>query len=87
MAFLGYIIALAGVFLIVVGAYGAARGVIAERGAGMADAESTLATVLKEIPALLDALGRAPKWLSAVVVGIVLVWTGVRLSANAWPFA
>ncbi len=87
MVFLGYVIALVGVFLIVVGAYGAGRGVIADRGAGMAEAESTMATVLKELPALLDALGRAPKWLSALIAGVALVWTGVRMSAKAWPFA
>ena len=60
MAILGLLIALLGVVLILIGVVAAALKVGAERGAGIAKAEDTFATVLNALPKVIDSLPRRP---------------------------
>jgi hypothetical protein len=88
MHLLGYPIAILGVVLMIIGVFGAAAAIAGERGKGFAGAAGdTIASVLKELPKLIDSLAKAPKWLSMLLMGLLLVWAGDRLSAGAWPFS
>lgn len=87
MHLLGYPVAILGVLLLIIGVFGAAVSKAGQQGQGFAGAGETVASVLKELPKLIDSLAKAPKWLSMVLVGLVLVWAGDRLSAGAWPFS
>jgi hypothetical protein len=87
MAVLGLLISLLGLALILIGVIAAALKVGAERGASMAKAEDTFATVLNALPKMIDSLAKAPKWLAMIVVGVILVWFGHQLRSGGWPFS
>lgn len=87
MAVIGYVIMLLGVVLILIGVFGAAVAVLRDRGEGFAGATDTLAQVIKDLPKLIEALGKAPKWLSMILIGLFLIWMGNRLTIPAWPFS
>jgi hypothetical protein len=87
MAFIGYVVMLLGVALIVIGVFGAGLAVLRDKGEGFAATPDTFVQVLKQLPKLIEALAKAPKWLSMTLIGLLLVWAGDRLTIPAWPFA
>lgn len=87
MNILGYLVEIAGIILIVIGVFGAAIAVFTDRGKGVISPADTFVAVLKELPKLIDALAKAPKWLSMVLIGLLLVWAGNQLGHGGWPFA
>jgi hypothetical protein len=75
MNFLGIVIMVLGVLLILIGVIGAALKVFAQKGQGVAAADS----FWKLVPEIIGALTKAPSWLAMILVGVFLVWCGQRL--------
>jgi hypothetical protein len=87
MAIVGYVIIVIGIVLIVIGAVGAAFAVAEKRPKGFAAPSTTLATVLKALPAIISAIAKSPPWLASIIMGCILVWFGDQARIGGWPFA
>ncbi len=84
MVIVGWVLTIMGFAFIVIGLIGAYKEV-RQRGPGKKDRETPRGTagfweeLLKILPALLEQLFKAPKWILSCLVGLVLIYFGVRL--------
>lgn len=83
MAILGFLIAVLGVVLILIGVIGAAFEVFAKRGKGFATSVPSIAEILKLLPSLIEASLKAPQWLLMIAAGSGLIWFGRELIVGA----
>lgn len=77
MFIFGYVLIILGIVFIMLGVVGAAAEVFARK--GFAIATRTIVQILKLLPDVINALAKAPKWLSMTIVGIILVLIGLQL--------
>ena len=84
IVFLGYIVELVGLGLIIIGAAGAAYDVFPTRPKGLSALPPGFSDVLKELPKLLEAIFKGPKWAIAILFGIGLIWLGHQMTIGGF---
>jgi hypothetical protein len=77
MFIIGYVLIILGIIFIMLGIVGAASEVFARK--GFAIATRTIVQILKLLPDVINALAKAPKWLSMTIIGIILLLLGLQI--------
>jgi hypothetical protein len=83
VAFIGFALAVLGLGLVSIGVTGAAFKVFADQGQGFAGAEPGIVDILKLVPNLLSAIGKAPNWLGMTAAGVILIIVGIMIARRS----
>lgn len=79
MEIVGWALTVLGLAFIVVGLYGAYREVKIRTRTPPPATNGFWSDLIKILPALLEQLFKAPKWILSCLIGLVLIYFGVRL--------
>lgn len=84
--YIGYTVSVLGLALIIVGILGAALSVASKEASrkGFIKGDIDIPAVLKELPAVIDAILKAPTWLLCVLSGGGLVVLGLWLTGQSF---
>lgn len=77
---IGFVLAILGLCLVLVGVAGATFKVFIDLGSGFSATDLGIADILNLLPKILEAIAKAPNWLGMTAAGVILVLIGVGIA-------